>query len=223
MNMEKYINMIKNIELFSKLNHETLTQILHSSKSKIQHYERDQIIHFNDEICYAIDIILDGKVVAQHIDKDGNVLIINTFIQKDTIGSNLIFSDCNVYPMTIAAASKCTILHIKKELILELFHTNEDFLINFLKNISYNAVILADRIKTISTKSIRQKIIDYLRSEYLKQGSLIIQIDTTKKELAERLGIQRTSLSRELNKMRKSGLLDFTKRTITVKDLNLLS
>lgn len=220
--MEKYVNIIKHIELFSKFNHETLMQILHSSKSEIQHYERDQIIHFNNEICYAIDIILDGKVVAQHIDKDGNVLIINTFIQKDIIGSNLMFSNCNLYPMTIVAASKCTILHIKKELILELFHINDDFLINFLKIISDNAIILADKIKTISTKSIRQKIIDYLKSEYLKQGSLIIQLDTTKKELAEKLGIQRTSLSRELNKMRRSGLLDFTKKTITIKNLNLL-
>jgi len=36
--------------------------------------------------------------------------------------------------------------------------------------------------------------------------------------LAERLGIQRSSLSRELNKMRKDGLLEYDARTVTLKE-----
>jgi Mn-dependent DtxR family transcriptional regulator len=43
----------------------------------------------------------------------------------------------------------------------------------------------------------------------------------SKKEMAERFGIQRPSLSRELNKMRKDGLLEYDAKTITIKDLNM--
>lgn len=44
----------------------------------------------------------------------------------------------------------------------------------------------------------------------------------SKKEMAERFGIQRPSLSRELNKMRKDGLLEYDAKTITIKDLSMV-
>ena len=44
----------------------------------------------------------------------------------------------------------------------------------------------------------------------------------TKKELAERLGIQRTSLSRELNKMKKDGLVDYNTHSITICDFDII-
>jgi len=44
----------------------------------------------------------------------------------------------------------------------------------------------------------------------------------SKKALAEKIGIQRSSLSRELNKMRKDGLIDFNSKYITINDVELL-
>ncbi|NCB72673.1 MAG: helix-turn-helix domain-containing protein, partial [Clostridia bacterium] len=44
----------------------------------------------------------------------------------------------------------------------------------------------------------------------------------SKKELAENFGIQRTSLSRELNKMRKDNLIEFDSASITILDDSLI-
>ena len=41
-------------------------------------------------------------------------------------------------------------------------------------------------------------------------------LNTTKKALAEKFGVQRTSLSRELAKMKKDGLIDYDVKTITL-------
>jgi CRP-like cAMP-binding protein len=41
----------------------------------------------------------------------------------------------------------------------------------------------------------------------------------TKKALAEKIGVQRTSLSRELDRMRKEGLIDFEGRTVCITGL----
>jgi Mn-dependent DtxR family transcriptional regulator len=49
-----------------------------------------------------------------------------------------------------------------------------------------------------------------------------IKLDITKKELAERLGIQRTSLSHELSKMKKDGLVDYDAHSITICDFNII-
>lgn len=49
----------------------------------------------------------------------------------------------------------------------------------------------------------------------------VIKLNYSKKDLAERLGIQRSSLSRELNKMRRDGLLEYDAKTITLKNIEV--
>ena len=63
----------------------------------------------------------------------------------------------------------------------------------------------------------------FLGYQYYLQKSYVIRLNISKKDLAERLGIQRSSLSRELQKMRTDGLLEYDSRTITVKDTRLIS
>ena len=57
---------------------------------------------------------------------------------------------------------------------------------------------------------------NYLNYESKKQNSNHIKLNITKKALAEKIGVQRTSLSRELAKMRKDGLIQFDSDTITL-------
>ncbi|WHH61644.1 helix-turn-helix domain-containing protein [Petroclostridium sp. X23] len=45
---------------------------------------------------------------------------------------------------------------------------------------------------------------------------------TPKKGLAERLGIQRTSLSRELNKMKKDDLVDYDSHSIAICNFDII-
>ena len=59
--------------------------------------------------------------------------------------------------------------------------------------------------------------------EYKKQGSNVIKVPLSRKEMAEHMGIQRPSLSRELIKMREEGIIEFDKKTITIKDMGRLS
>lgn len=167
-----------------------------------------------------MDIILEGQVSIQKIDEDGNVLTITVFSGEDILGANLIFSHRNFYPMTVIAESKAIILHIYKELILELSKTNMNFMVGLLRVISDKALVLTDKIDAISLKTIRQRITDFLKYEYHIQKSEVIELNISKKDLAKRLGIQRTSLSRELNKMRKDGLLEYDAKTITLKNVD---
>jgi CRP-like cAMP-binding protein len=118
--------------------------------------------------------------------------------------------------MTVFAKADATILHIKKDLILKLCQINAIFLNNLLKSISDKTLILTDKIKSLSMKTIRECIIDFLIYESFSQNSRTIKLDYTKKELAEKFGIQRSSLSRELNKMRKDGLIEYDAHSITI-------
>ena len=86
----------------------------------------------------------------------------------------------------------------------------------YLEFTSDRAFILGDKIKHYINKTIRESIMNYLNYESKIQNSNRIKLNTTKKSLAEKIGVQRTSLSRELAKMRDDGLILFDTDSITL-------
>jgi len=164
-----------------------------------------------------MDIILEGELSVQKIDKEGNILTVAVFNGGDIIGANLLFASSNDYPMTIVSDMKTVVLHIPKPILLELSSKNFDFMNALLKVVSDKALVLTNTIDGISLKTIREKINAFLKYESHIQKSSVIKLNMSKKDLAQRMGIQRSSLSRELNKMRKDGLIEFDSRTITLK------
>lgn len=221
-NIEKYSNAILSMDLFSEFSRNDLIEQFNSFYYRIKKYDKGQIIHIQNELCFSMDIILKGKLSVQKINEEGNILKLATFSDGDILGANLLFSNRNSYPMTVVSESKTVILHIYKELLLELSQNNTTFMANLLRIISNKTIVLTEKIDIISLKTIRQKVKDFLKYEYHIQKSNVIQLNISKKDLAERLGIQRTSLSRELNKMRTEGLIDYNSKTITIKDYKLL-
>lgn len=220
-NINQYIEAISRIRLFSTFTKDELSRVLCLSKYVIKEYDKGQIIYLKNERCQTMDIIINGRVSVQNVDENGNVLTINVFNDSDVIGAGLLFSSRNHYPMIIAAASRTTILHMQRELVLELCQRNVSFMKGLMNAISDTTVILTDKINAISLKTIRKSIIDFLKYEHHIQKSDIIKLNISKKELAERLGIQRSSLSRELDKMRKDGLLEFDSKTIKIINIDL--
>lgn len=215
---DNYVDIISKIDLFGSFTKDELSLMFRSSRYRIRQYDKGQIIHLQNEHCNSMGIILDGSVSVQKIDENGSVLIISVFLHGDILGANLIFSHRNTYPMTVAAQSKAVVLHMDRELILELCQRNVSFMIGFMTAISDRTLVLADKIDAISLKTIRQCVLDYLKYECYLQKSNTVTLGISKKDFADRLGVQRTSLSRELNKMRKDGLIEYDARTITLKN-----
>lgn len=219
--MINYISLLKKIDLFKDISFENIDNLFTKDLYSIKNYKKNSIVYLQNEKCTTLDIILKGTVVVQGIDSKGNVLTISDFNVSDVLGGNLLFSHKNFYPMTVIAKNNATVLHIKKDLILKLCQNDINFLNHFLQSISDKTLILTDKIKSISMKTIRECIIDFLTYESYSQNSKTIKLEMTKKELAEKFGIQRPSLSRELSKMRRDGLIEYDTHSITIKNLEI--
>lgn len=220
--MENLFKLLKNVNLFNGFSENELMKIFNNNYT-IKSYNKNSIIYMQNEKCKTLDIILDGIISIQKIDSEGNMLSINDFTNGEIIGENLLFSIKNIYPMTIIAKSNVEMLHINRELILLLCQSNKSFLLGFLQSLSSKALILSDKIMSLSMKTLRQCIIDFLLFEYYAQNSTEIKLNMSKKDLAEKFGVQRSSLSRELNKMRNDDLIDFNAKCIFIKDIKILN
>ncbi len=218
--MLDFISILENTELFKDISMSTINHLFVQDSFNIKTYKKNSVIYFQNEKCVTFDIVLKGIVSVQSTDEKGNYISISDFTIGSELGGNLLFSHKNFYPMMVLAKTEVTLIHLKKDLVLSLCQSNTTFLSKFLHSISDKTLILTDKIKTLSLKSIRQCIIDFLMYESYVQKSNIIKLEVTKKDLAEKFGVQRSSLSRELNKMRKDGLIEYDAYSITIVNLD---
>ncbi len=214
--MKKNMELMGQIDLMKSITPQEIESYLIEGSCKITQYKKNNIVHFVGEVCSKLEIILSGKVVIERIDESGNLMTIAEFLGGDVLGGNLMFSKNPYYPMTVTAKEATLILEINKDRLFRLFSDNHEFLSSYLEYVSDHTVILGDRIKHYVNRTIRESIISYLNFEAKKQNSSIIKLSMTKKALAERIGVQRTSLSRELAKMREDGLIEFNSVSVTL-------
>ena len=203
--------------LLAPLGAETIRKCLEDGRFVIKKWQKGQLLHLSDEVCVCMEIILEGKVAVERIDEDGSLMAVAEFSREEMIGGNLIFSRTSRYPMTITAKDDTMILGVEKDPLLALLSGHPAFLKAFLEYISDHAAILSDRIKHYASKTIRECLANFLLHEKKLQESDCIVLPMTKKALAEKIGVQRTSVSRELAKMERDGLLVCRGRSIDIR------
>ncbi|WP_163192737.1 Crp/Fnr family transcriptional regulator [Clostridium thermarum] len=219
MNISTYIVDLIKTPLFRDFKQEELMEFFASCDYSITSYGKDDIIFIEDETCSNLSIVLEGMVEIQKIDPSGKVLTVAQFERGDTFGENLIFGDKNLYPMTVVSKSKSTVLHIPKASVVVLCQKNTTFLYQLLRTLSNRAVNLSSKLKQVTLKTIRQKICEFLFNQHQKTGKVLIKLGMSKREWADKMGVQRPSLSRELIKMKEEGIIDYDKDTIMILDL----
>lgn len=214
--MNNYIKLIQDTFLFYSFTSETIQEYMKNKKFRVVEYFKDNTIHYEGELCEKLEIILSGTVIIERINRNGNVLTVTELNEKDVLGGNLLFSKNPYYPMTVSAKTSTKVLEVNEEDLFDLLSKHPFVLKSYLELVCDNAYILGNKIKDYGQKTIRESILNYLNYECKKQNSNEIVLSITKKELAKKIGVQRTSLSRELAKMRDDGLIKFTRETITL-------
>ncbi len=189
---------------------------IREGKATLGNYAKDQIIALQGETCSTLDIILEGSVALQNLDEEGRLFKAQVLKAGESCGTTLLFGSHNTYPMQVVAQTETTILHLKRELVLELCEQRRDVLVALVSIISDRAHMLGTTVNRISTLSLRESLLSYLNGLSQEQHSTQVTLPITKKELAERLGFARTSVSRELAKLEGEGSLSVKGRIITL-------
>lgn len=216
---ERDLDALRGHALFGRLPEEELRVFTQSPSAPVRLYGKGQVMHLQHEPCDALELILRGHASVERIDAAGSVLRIAAFAGGDIMGANLLFASRNLYPYTVIAQQETRVLRLSRELVLALSQRNLPFLSALMTVISDRTQLMTEKIDAITHKTIRQRITDVLLFEQGAQGANPIVLPSTKKDLAERLGMQRTSLSREMNRMRREGLIAFEGRQVHLTGL----
>ena len=220
--MEIIINQLQKNELFKGLSAEKIENVINKIKYSIKRYSKNEIIANEDDVCTTLSLVLDSSVEIQRLYSNGKYIVLKRLSTGDVFGEALVFSKAKTYPATVMSLSESSIFFIDKEDVLKLCSTEEKILENFISLLSDKVFILNSKIKSISFKSIRQRVINFILDEVREQKNKNIILKNTKEEIAASLGIPRPSLSRELIYLRDNGYINFSRRSISVIDIESL-
>lgn len=214
--MENIIDQIQVLPLMGVFAREEIEGFLRSGEFRVVTHKKNEVVHLEGETCTKLEILMSGEVVVDRIDEDGNILSISRFREEDVLGGPLLFSSDPNYILTVSAVLDTTMLEITKKCIFEMCFSNQRFLEMYLQMISNHASLLGNKLKNHVERSLREKVLDFLQVQAHRQGVEKIELKESKKALAERFGVQRTSLSRELKKMKDDGLIDYDVKWIQI-------
>lgn len=220
--MDNYYPLLLSSPLFRSFNSTELGSLFRELDARVRDYAKDASVAFEGEDCQHIGIVLEGQLELHNLYPSGRTVTVTALGPGDTFGEAILFSAQHRYPISITSIQKTKVLFISRQALLTGLTRTPALLENFLALLSGKLFMLNRRVRLLSMDSIRQKLCDYLMVLYKQQKTKKLRMPVNRQKLADLLGIQRPSLSRELIHMKEEGLLDYDKHTVTLLDLEAL-
>ena len=160
--------------------------------------KKDEILFHEDEMCECIGIVLKGTINIVSYSLNGMEITYNILKDGQMFGNNLLFSTNPYYKGNVIAKEKSEVFLIDKTILLELFSSNQEFLISYLRFNSDFSKHLNQQMKILSLPLAEERLLYFLKDErkiYIKSVS----------SLAQSLFLSREATSRLLTKMVDEG------------------
>jgi len=188
-----------------------------SYKTKL--FKKGECIARQGDTVNALYILLKGSVKTEMVSEAGTVLNIETINAPNPLAPAFLFAENNKFPVDVIALENCEIIAISKASIMKQLACNERFLQEFMTFNSNRAHFLSERLKFLSTKTIKGKLAQYILA---RTTNMNFTLNMSQTALAEYFGVARPSLSRSLSEMVNEGIITLKGKTGKVLHLDKL-
>lgn len=167
----------------------------------VRSYNKNDVLHREGDKCEEITIVSEGKIKIVSYSFSGKEIIFNELGKNQIFGNNLLFSSEPNYKGDVVSVDKSIVVTIKKDNLITLLSSNQEFLREYLKIQSDFGKSLNSRIKLLSIDSALERFEYYL---FINKGKIEFKSITS---LASELGLKRETLSRLVSKLEKENVI----------------
>ncbi len=190
-------------------------------------YEPGQIIFYQGNPCLGIHCLESGLVALRKTDARGNSVIARLFHEGQTMGYLAYFADRG-YTGTAEALSRTRVCFVDRAVVRTLVEKHPTIGHRFLGRIADNLKEAEDRSLRLLSLPLRAKVAHLLLTlkdrfaNAADDGSLILDLPLSRRDVAAMLGARPESLSRALKQLEDAGTARFEGRTVVIPDLDAL-
>ncbi len=218
---EKF-DLLKKVEVFSKLNEQHLRKIAPLVSFHV--FREKQVIYMPSDPRARLYAIVSGKVKLAEVSPEGKELVLCVLGKGDLFGELCLF-DAGPHSTLATAIEDSEIVTIKCS-DLANFMAEDPALVKALgKHVGDKIRTLEQKLSELVFKDVAQRLAgllldlahDYGRR--LPSGERVIEMKITHQDLAGLIGSTRETTTTTLNQFREKGLIDFHRREIVVRDI----
>jgi len=217
--MKELISLCKTASLFRQIPEADLAALLTCIGARAVPYARDAcLLMAGDRPCF-IGVLLTGTAQIVRESADGSRTIIAALSAGDYFAEALCCAGVDESPVSVFATADSLVLQLAFEKMVcpctKACGFHAQLTKNMLSILAQKNIFLQSRMEALSQKTLRRKILTYLTSMAGQQGDNFA-IPLNREELADYLCADRSSLSHELMRMKKDGLIDYKKNQFTL-------
>lgn len=212
----KDIEILKKLALFKGLDDKELIEIK-DFLSDVKTYDNKEIIFNTGDAINYFGILLKGQVDLSIEDVFGNKTLLSKLTAPALFAESVLIKDLGEIPLSVVASDDSEVILFDYKAYKSSGSSSlMKFQDNLIKILAGKNLFMRDKLNLLSLPSTRAKILYFLSNEARKRKSKYFEIDFNISELAQFLNLNRSSLSRELSKLKKEGLIDYDNKTFRI-------
>ena len=214
---------LNELELFKDISDQEIQQLVNCSGAFIKKYKEGQYIFRHDKKPYYTYILLSGSVVMLKDYSSGKQDVILEVHEGQILGVIFFNNKMDEYWFDAKAATDVELLQIPFDFFYgfcsKACKCHQNVTKNMLQILSYRSYTLTRKAHLLSNNNLRERIAIWI---FIEEQKGEVRLFMNREQLASYLGTTRPSLSRELMKMQKDGLIEVTKDRIKILDREAL-
>lgn len=219
--MNSLLAVLQHAPLFAGLAEGDIQDLLGLMEVQQKSYAKGSFVFYVGDGVDHMSIVISGLVHIVQEDYWGNRNILTQAGPGDMFGEAFACIPGSTSTVDVLAVEDTELMDIHVSHILHagtvLSTSQERMTLNLLAMLSRRNKELTEKIRYMSQRSTRQKLMFYLSAQSRNVGKSSFSIPFNRQQLADFLSVERSAMSAELSKMKKEGLIDYDRNHFVLK------
>ena len=210
--MEQLFDVLSRCPLFEGLDRADMAGVLGCLGGKTVEVGRGEPVFLEGDPARFVGVVLSGQVQIVRDDYYGNRSVLTVVSPGGLFAEAFACAGLETLPVSAIASRPGAVLLLDCSRVLKgcanacPFHSRLVF--NLLQITARKNLALTQKIRYMSKKTTRDKLMEFLLDQAKQQGSVEFVIPYDRQALADYLGVERSAMSAEIGKLKKAGLID---------------
>lgn len=222
--MREYLTQISQCLLFDRIEHEDLIKTLNCLNVQIVRCEKGKVIFHQGDKPRNFGVVLSGGVQVVSGDTFGNRNVLWHIGKGELFAETYAGAKADELPASFEAAQDSLIMVLDFERVIHGCSNNgclaHSYMVtNLMRSIARKNLLLNEKLEFVTRRTTREKLMAYLRAQQRRAGEGRFQIPFDRQSLADYLVVERSAMCAELSRMKKDGLIDYTKNEFEILEM----
>lgn len=210
--MEKYFEILSQCPLFSGIEQCDLNTMIECLNGKAIKIRKGNPVFLEGDPARFVGIVLLGTVQIVREDYYGNRSVITVLQPGELFAEVFSCAGLEAMPVSVIALTDIEVLLLDCRRVFtsctNSCHFHSLLIKNLLQGMAQKNLTLTQKIRYMSQKTTKEKLMAYLLDQAKQHESREFVIPHDRQSLADYLGVERSAMSAEISKLKKLGQID---------------